>query len=294
MKQQTKGIYLLIVSNTFFGILPILVKLANGLHYSAIEETFFRFVFAVFGVLILWVTGLQTLSLVNGKALFWRGLFGGLSILGYFIALQTTSSGKGTLLNYTYILWANLFSILFFKQKPPKGFYWYFLLAAVGIEMVLDVHWNSLNLGDLAGLFSGVTGGAAVLGIKRARATDTAMTVFASFTLFSFVMSGVLLLFGSSMQVGGLDQWTTPDFKGLLVLLAVGAAAMIAQMFFSEAIGHTSLASGTLLTLLVPVLAALFGWIFLEETLTPNFLTGMILVLIACGMMIWREEKTTV
>lgn len=232
MSDKTKGIYLIIISNTFFGILPILVKLASGMCYSVIEEIFFRFLFAVFGVLLLWATGWQKLSPVNIQALFWRGFLGSLSIVGYFIALQTTTSGKGTLLNYTYILWANLFSILFFKQKPLKGFFWYFLLAVVGIEMVLEVSWSHFNFGDLAGLFSGITGGAAVLAIKRARYTDSALTVFASFTLFGFVLSGGLLLWGGSVGMGSINQWTAPDIQGLLVLLGVGASAMIAQLFF--------------------------------------------------------------
>ena len=125
MSDKNKNIYLLIVSNTFFGLLPILVKLANEFHYSGVEESFFRFVFGAIGVLFLWAFGLQKLSFGNGKALFWRGFFGALSILGYFIALQTTTSGKGTLLNYTYILWTNVFAILFFGHKAPKRFFWF-------------------------------------------------------------------------------------------------------------------------------------------------------------------------
>jgi drug/metabolite transporter (DMT)-like permease len=293
MNTRTKNIYLLIISNVFYGLLPVTVKFANGLHYSAVEEALFRFVFAVLGVLILWVVGFQSISLVNLQALFWRGFFGSLSIIGYFVALQTTSSGKGTLLNYTCILWTNVFAILFFGQKPTKHFFWYLLLAAVGIELVLDVQWNNLNLGDLAGLFSGITGGAAVLAIQRSRRTDTALSVFGSFTLFGFLLSGAALLWGGSVgsSMNYLSQWTTPDFQGFSILLGVGASAMIAQMLFSEAIGHISLALGTLLTLSVPVLAALFGCAFLKEPLTPHFVTGMVLVLVACGMMIWREEQ---
>jgi len=292
MNNKTKGLYLLIISNTFFGLLPIFVKLANAMRYSAMEETFFRFLFAVFGILILLMLGWQKLTFVNVQALFWRGFFGSLSIVGYFIALQTTSSGKGTLLNYTYILWANVFAILFFKQKPTKIFFWYFLLAVAGIQMVLEVSLAHPNFGDLAGIFSGITGGAAVLAIKRARNTDTAITVFSSYTLFSFVLSGCLLLWGGSIGMGSMNQWTTPDIQGLWVLLGIGASSMIAQLFFSEAIGHISLATGTLLTLSVPVVATLFGLFFLNEPLTSHFLAGMILVLIACGMMIWREEQT--
>lgn len=295
MNTRTKNIYFLIISNIFYGFLPITVRLANGLHYSAVEEALFRFTFAILGVTILWAAGFQSISLVNLQALFWRGFFGSLSIIGYFVALQTTSSGKGTLLNYTCILWTNVFAILFFGQKPPKHFFWYLLLAAVGIELVLDVQWNNLNLGDLTGLFSGITGGAAVLAIQRSRRTDTALSVFGSFTLFGFVLSGAALLWGGPIgsSMNNLNQWTTPDFQGFVVLLGVGTSAMIAQMFFSEAIGYISLDLGTLLTLSVPVLAALLGWVFLKEPLTPHFVAGMILVLIACGMMIWQDNQTS-
>jgi drug/metabolite transporter (DMT)-like permease len=292
MKTTQKSLCLLIASNLFFGFLPILVKLANGLNYSGVEETFFRFVFAAFGILFLSLLGIQKFSFANRKALFWRGFFGALAILGYFVALQTTSSGKGTLLNYTYILWTNLFAVLFFKQKAPKYFFWYLLMAAVGIELVLDVRWDHFNFGDVAGIFSGITGGAAILAVKESRKTDTTLSVFTSFTVFSLVMSGALLLgAGHWGWVGNqASAWVTPDAYGLFILLSVGAVAMVAQMFFTEAIGHTGLALGTLLTLSVPVLAALFGWFFLREPLTPYFLTGMVLVLAACGMMIWQEK----
>jgi drug/metabolite transporter (DMT)-like permease len=293
MNSRTKSISWLMISNVFFGLLPVLVKIANGLNYSGVEETFFRFVFAFLGVLFLWMMGWQSFSLVNVKALFWRGFFGALAILGYFIALQTTSSGKGTLLNYTYILWTNVFSVLFFKQKAPKGFFWYLLLAAVGIELVLDVHWDSFNFGDLIGLLSGIAGGAAILGVKECRQTDTALSVFASFTLFSLVLSGGLLLWGEFLgpSLGHSSAWVTPDAYGLFILLAVGAVAMIAQMLFTEVIGYTSLGLGTFLTLSVPVLATLFGLVFLQEPLTPHFLTGMLLVLAACGAMIWQDKQ---
>jgi drug/metabolite transporter (DMT)-like permease len=140
---------------------------------------------------------------------------------------------------------------------------------------------------------SGITGGAAVLAIKRARRTDNSLTVFASFTVFSFVLSGLLLLGNPlwSPSVQTVTVWKAPDFQGLMVLLGIGFVAMVAQMFFTEAFGHTSLALGTLLTVMVPIIAALFGWAILGETLTPHFVLGMILVLTACAILSWQESK---
>jgi len=285
--------FLLVLSNLCFGVLPILVKLSNQLHYSAIEETFFRFAFGLSGVAVLALFKWQRLTWVNRTTLFWRGFFGGLSILGYFIALQTTSSGEGTLLNYTYILWANIFAVFFFQQKAPRGFFPCLLLAALGVQLVLNVSWDHVGLGHLAGLFSGFTGGAAILAVKRARATDSALSVFASFAVFSFIFSAGLLLWGHPFGNGAdnLNAWLTPDAYGLFLLLAMGAVSMAAQVLFTQAMGKTSLALGTLLTLSVPVLAALFGKWFLNESLTPHFGIGLVLVLVACAFLVWQESR---
>ena len=291
MNLRKNGPFLFLISNLFFGFLPIMVKWGNELHYSPVEESFFRFVFAAFGVGALWFLG-KSLKPVNMPALLWRGFFGSISILAYFIALQTTTVGKGTLLNYTTTIWSNVYAVLFFKHKPPKGYFWILLLAGVGLQLVMNVNWESFNYGDAAGFLSGVTGGAAVLAVKRARRTDNSITVFASFMVFSLVLSGILLLvhpvFG--VPVPTVMTWTTPDFSGLMVLLGIGFVAMVAQMFFTEAFGHTSLALGTLLSVMVPIFAAIFGRVILGETFTPHFVLGMVLVLSACLLLGWRER----
>ena len=58
MNDKNKNIYILIVSNTFFGLLPILVKVANQFHYLSVEESFFRFVFGAdsLALCLSWVT----------------------------------------------------------------------------------------------------------------------------------------------------------------------------------------------------------------------------------------------
>ncbi len=286
MKIRGNGPLLMMAGNLFFGILPILVKWATQLGYSPVEETFFRFLFAGAAIGVLWAWGWQSLKPVNLSVLIWRGIFGGISILTYFISLEFTSSGKGTLLNYTYILWANLFSVFFLKRKAPRGFFPLLLMAATGVWLVLDIQFDRFNWGDLAGVVSGFTGGVSILATKEARRTDNALTVFGSFTFFSLVLSGFLLLLGPLLGNWNtsMSAWIFPDLKGWGVLLGMGAVAMAAQMFFTEAFGFASLAVGTLLALSVPVLASFFGWWILGEPLTPHFILGTVLVLIPCGI----------
>ncbi len=83
---------------------------------------------------------------------------GAFSVTTYFVALQTTSAGVGTLLNYTYILWANVFTVIFLRHKPPKGFYACLALAVVGgVDLVLGARLDHVGLGEMAGALFGAS-----------------------------------------------------------------------------------------------------------------------------------------
>ncbi|HEY5038071.1 MAG TPA: DMT family transporter [bacterium] len=319
MKPLKNGIFLLCLSNLFFGLLPVTVKWADGLGYSSVQVTFFRFAFATTGILLLAALGWQKLRIVNFRALFWRGFFGGGTVICYFLALHWTTVAEATLLNYTYSLWANIFSVLLLRQKAPKGLAILLVMAALGVWLVLgtpipflsgigaimahpstcclgaEALFDHLNKGDLAGFLSGIMGGAGVLCAKEARRTDNALSVFGSFTFFGLLISAFLLagggtLFGTDPQ---LTHWTTLEGKGLAVLCAMGALAMAAQLFYTQGMGLASLAMVTLLAQAVPVLAALGGWFILGEPLTPHFILGSILVLTACLLLGAQEGKVT-
>lgn len=289
--KKDNAVVLLIVSNVFFGVLPVLVKMASRAGYSAMQETFCRFAVGLLGTALLGVFGWQSLRVVNRPWVLARGILGAVSVIGYFIALQTTSAGVGTLLNYTYILWANVFAVVFFGQRPPRFFFVSLAVAAAGVCLVLNARLDHLGIGEMAGIFSGLTGGAAVLAIKRCRETDTALTVFGSFSVFSFVFSIAALVAGPGW-IGPLSAWKAPDPGGLGLLVMIGLVSMAAQVLFSEALGWTSLALGSFLTLSVPVLAAIFGLFFLGEPLTPYFGSGLVLVLAACSFVLWQENRT--
>ncbi len=288
MSLKKNGVLLMMTGNLFFGFLPILVKWGNTQGYSSTQTTFFRFAFATLGILALAGAGVQPLKPVNTKALIWRGFCGGSSVFLYFFTLQWTTAGKATLFNYTYTIWANVFAVIFLKRKAPRGLGFLLALAGLGVFLVLGSKFESLNWGDLTGIFSGIVAGAAVAATREARRTDNALTVFGSFTFFGFLISGLFLLFGPS---GGFNHWTPLTTGGWEILLAMGACAMGAQLLFTQGYGYTSLAMGTLLSLTVPVLAALFGLLFLNEPLTPHFILGTTMVLAACGILSRLDSK---
>lgn len=128
-----------------------------------------------------------------------------------------------------------------------------------------------------------------MLSVKEARRTDNALSVFGSFTFFGLGLTALLLAGGTAAGIGSLTHWTVVDGRGAGILCLMGALGMAAQLFYTQGLGHASLAMGTLLAQSVPVLAAFFGWIILGEPLTPHFVLGTVFVLTACALLCLQE-----
>jgi drug/metabolite transporter (DMT)-like permease len=291
MPWRRNGLLLMLASNVLFGLLPITVKWANHDGFGAVEVTFFRFCVSLLGVAILAVVGRQKLQVTKVEPLLWRGFFGGLAVLIYFVTLELTTAAKATLLHYTYTIWANVYAVALGRNRPPRGFGGILALALVGLWLVLGVRLDRLVWGDAVGVLSGMTGGAAVLAIKEARRTENAVSTFGIFALSGWLFAGLALLAGPAAALPALSRWTPIGPRGFAILLAMGVISTAGQLLFTQGYGYTSLAMGTILSLLVPVLAALFGWLLLDEALTPGLLSGTALVLAACWLLNRREGE---
>jgi drug/metabolite transporter (DMT)-like permease len=291
MPWRRNGLALMLASNVLFGLLPITVKWANRGGFGAVQVSFFRFCVSLAGVALLVVTGPQRLRAANPRALWWRGFFGGLAVLIYFVTLQLTTATKATLLHYTYTIWANVYAVALGRSRPPKGFGGILILALVGLWLVLGVSPARFVWGDASGVLSGMTGGAAVYAIKEARRTDNALSTFGSFALGGWVFAGLALIVGPMLGLPELSRWTPIGPRGLMILMVMGVVSMAGQLLFTQGYGYTSLAMGTLLSLLVPILATIFGWLLLGEVLTRGMLVGTVLVLTACWMLNRRESR---
>jgi drug/metabolite transporter (DMT)-like permease len=291
MPWRRNGLALMLASNVLFGLLPVTVKWANRGGYGAVQVTFFRFSVSLVGVALLAFAGPQRLRATNPRALWWRGFFGALAVLIYFVTVQLTTAAKATLLHYTYTIWANVYAVALGRSRPPKGFAPILLLALAGLWLVLGVGLDRFVWGDLSGVLSGMTAGGAVFAVKEARRTENALSTFGAFALVGWVFSGIALLAGPAVGFPALTGWTLMDGRGLGILMLMGLVSMAGQLLFTQGYGYTSLAMGTLLSLLVPVLAAVFGWLLLGEALGPGMLAGTALVLTACWMLSRREGR---
>lgn len=267
--------------------MPVLVRQVGVRGWGAASTTLVRFGIGILGVALLVVFGKQKLSTKQPFVLFLRGAFGGLSVLTYFFAVHRTGAGMGTLLNYTHSIWSNLLGLLLLPTRPDRQFWPLLGTALLGLWLVIDPSMTQLELGKLLGLISGILGGAAILCVKKLRQTDPALTVMTSFSGVGFVFAALLLPFES------VDRAAIFDPVAWCMLIAIATISFGGQMLFTHGMRETSIALGSLLSLLVPTLATLSGWALLDEPLTWKYAAGASLVLFACGAFGWIEGRRT-
>jgi drug/metabolite transporter (DMT)-like permease len=201
-------------------------------------------------VAALFVARPGTFRPVNRWLLVSRGVFGAASALMYFLAIERIPAGQATLLNNTFPIWAVILSLVFLDERPTFHLGIALLVAVSGVFLVLGGGALELRLGagQLLGLASGITGGAAVTSMRRLRATDNAPTIF-----FAMALGGILA--GAPFAAGG---WPTSPLAWLPAV-GVGLAAFVAQLLMTEAYGTLSVPEAALWQQLTPIASYLWA-----------------------------------
>jgi len=203
-----------------------------------------------------------------------RGIFGGIAVMLYFLAIQHASVGVATLLNYTSPIWSGLMSMLFLRERFSARVLVPLPIAFLGIFLVVHAHARPgevLGFGrwELAGALSAVAGGAAITAIRAARRTESSWAVYASFCFFGMLVNAPFALM----------HWQWPRTDEWLALAATGILAMGAQLFMTFSLRWLDAMTTGVISQLAVVVSFVFGAIFLRDPITPAGALGSALTI---------------
>lgn len=277
-------VFLMLGGYGILSVQPLPVRRLAQLGFSTPIVVLTRFALAAFFVVAFLIALKRKVKTAQPGLLLFRGISGGLAVLLYFEAVQSGGAARATLLNYTYPLWANLFAHFLGRKATPRFWFW-LATASLGVGIVLMPEGAGWTLGyaDATGLLSGMVGGMGVLAVERLRRTDDSITILASFSLFGLISS--LPLLALSGPAPPLDR------EAVLLLLAVGVTSFFGHWLFTSAYRRVSLRLGSALSLIVPVLTALFSLWWLHEPITPRFWLGGGVLLISLHAISRCEAK---
>jgi len=261
------GLIALFVGAALLGASAIFVRISET---SPSLTAFYR-AFLALPFLFIWVLRSKHdqpiknyLSKDNLVILFLAGVFFGSDMAIWNWAISFTSVARATLMANTAPIFVTLVSFFFLRQKIESSFFRALILAFAGVSIVILAGSGSDStrlLGDSLGLIAAIFYAAYILVIKKL--TDT---VPPAHTLFFATLFTAVFLFPIGLLES--ESFFPSSQKGWIILLAYAVISQaLAQGLITFGISRLSAHLSSLILLVQPVAAAIYGWLLLSESI---------------------------
>lgn len=241
--------------------------------------------FAVFGLaLVAWMALRRTP--MTRRAL-WGSLPGGLCLAAdvyfYFYAVKHTSITNATLIGSLQPLLIMAVSVPMYGEKPARRDVLAALVALAGVAGVVVIGsgqptWS--GLGDLAAAGATVSWGAYFIASRHAQKRLTSVEFTTGTSLWTAVFNvPIALVTGQSLAAPKAGDWP-------LVLFVAFGVGLFGSALMNWAIPHLPLWLSSVMTLIIPIVAAFLAWWILDETLTVAQILAMGVVLAALAFIV--------
>ena len=263
----------MIASATLFGAMAFAAKLASA-RLSGSQVAMLRFATGLIPPLLVPAWRRRATSWQRLDLLAYRGFFGGLAVLCYFIAIEHINVGVATLLNYTAPLFSGLFSMYFLREHISPKVLIPTPVALAGVFLVVHAHarpGDLLGFGrwELVGLTSALFSGAAVTAMRAARRGENSWAVYTSFCLLGTLLTSPF----------ALATWKNPTGDEWLALAATSVFAIGAQLLLTFSLRWVDAMTVGVISQLAVVVAMILGATLLDETITSLAVIGAALTI---------------
>jgi drug/metabolite transporter (DMT)-like permease len=265
---------LMLCASLLFAVMGVCVKFASA-QYGAGELVFYR---SLVGALFIFgLTRVRRVPLATTMPAmhFWRSASGVVALMLWFHAIAGLPLATAMTLNYMSSVWMALFliggGVLIGASRVDGRLIAAVLLGFAGVALVLRPTVDQQQLWHgLTGLLSGMLAALAYLQVTAlGRAGEPEERIVFYFSL------GGLAAGALWMGVRGVSDHTP---RGLVLLLAIGLLATVAQMMMTRAyrIGRT-LANASLQYMGI-VFSFVFGVLLFDDAVTLSAVAGMALI----------------
>ncbi|KMJ59570.1 membrane protein [Bacillus sp. LL01] len=218
-------------------------------------------------------------------------LLAGVGVAGnftfYALSIQSSSIAVAATLMYTAPVFVLLISFLlrierssFFKWGCISGV----LMGIILLTGAYNTHSISVSLsGAAAGLAAGLSYALFIFGFKNASSIGKPQTIL-SIAFFSFCL--ILFLLADNDEVASVV--TSSDIGWFLLLGIVGAG--ISFIFYVIGIKLTAPSTASMVAMVEPVTASLFGVLLLGDHLSTIQLLGMLLILVTITVLSVKQS----
>lgn len=281
--QPMSAAWMMVLSSLLFATMAVCIKLA-ALSYSAGEIVFYRGLVGALAIVVLQQARGGTLRTTVPGMHVARSASGVAAMSLWFYSLGGLPLATATALNYMSSVWMAAFllggAVMLGARRVEGRLVSAVLLGFAGVALVLRPTFGPDQHGyGLAGLASGLLSALAYLQITAlGRAGEPEDRIVFYFSLGAIAVGlGLMLLQGTG----------THSVRGVLLLLAIGLLAVVAQMLMTRAYAVGSTLSNAALQYLGILFSFIYGLLLFGEPLTLMAAGGAVLIVVA-GLMTSR------
>lgn len=252
--------------------------MADG--WDAFVVSFYRGSIGLLCVLVWLMLRPRGSGLSSPRLWFWSAV-AGLGVAGnfsfYFLSIANGSVAVAATLMYCAPVFVYLVSFALKLERPTAVKWAAIVMVMIGIMLltqIYDIGASGLTaLGVGAGLLAGLSYAIFIFGFKYAAPHGSPQAILC--IAFS-VLALILVWPGDKGQT--LEALTTPDWPLFVALGVFGAG--LSFVFYIIGLNHTAPAVASIVAMVEPVTASLFGVAVLDESLVIAQIAGMALILI--------------
>jgi drug/metabolite transporter (DMT)-like permease len=233
----------------------------------------------------------------------WLVLFGivGVALVQafYFVAIERMYVGVALLIEFTAPIWILIFLRFFLKRHVPATLWYAIALAFGGLLMITQV-WQGLSV-DRIGLIAAFLDAFALAGYFLIADHLGKTMSSGAIATWGFGVAFFFLLFAQPIWnfpvesltndmnlLGRFDGYTLPGWALVLWIVVMGTIAP--YLFVIAGLKILSASTASVFGMIEPVLAGVFAWWWLSESLNSVQLLGCLVVLI--GILVADRART--
>ena len=208
-----------------------------------------------------------------------RALLGVFAMYCFFYALANLQLADGMLLKMTAPLFMPLIAAVWLFEKLGTKIWLAVGLGFVGVALILQPE-GEFNWIALVGLAGGMFAAGAKVTVRRLGQTEPTIRIVFYFSLVVMLIATIPLVW--AWQIPTAREW------GLLFLM--GLFGTLGQLLLTRGYSVAAASQVAPFTYFSVVFAAVYGYLFWDETLDLGFIAGAVLIAIA-GIVALRSNS---